>query len=383
MTDLPTDLPPPEENLPPPPDTDAGTWDIMGAAWQAETIRTDAWNYTQGKRRELATSMYDMLAPDAKERIQAKRWDYENNWIDFEDLVLGEVAREVPANPTKYGDLPLSREQFDLRIDGERRAEFDEAQAILDQPGGGLAEFVGSSARAMTDRTSLMLMPFGVGGSAWRTILGEAFLGAVGEAAVLPREYQVAEDLDLETPDALSRIGMGAVLGGGISAGLIGLVKGGGRVLAYRRALRDAKPAGADALPFEAEVEAAEAQLRGDPTVTETVGPKQTAQIDAPAGPVQFDYRPTGKPTRIGRDVANIVRSNTPFLSSAWPLRTAYSRLVADELQAFLDPEADILFRRKVKQMARDYGTQPFVPYRGSGQTLRAPDLGNAFGGRE
>jgi hypothetical protein len=87
-----------------------------------------------------------------------------------------------------------------------------------------------------------------------------------------------------------------------------------------------------------------------------------------------------GEDTLIGRDVANIVRQNTPFFSSAWYMRTAYSRLVADNLQAFLDPEAELLFRRRVKRMAKDYGTQPFVPVRGTGQSFRLPDLSNALG---
>lgn len=88
-----------------------------------------------------------------------------------------------------------------------------------------------------------------------------------------------------------------------------------------------------------------------------------------------------GDNTFFGRDAANFVRQNTPFASSAWYLRTAYSRLVADNLQAFLDPEAELIFRRKVKKMAKDYGTQPFIPMRGSGDGLRMPDLSNALGG--
>lgn len=88
----------------------------------------------------------------------------------------------------------------------------------------------------------------------------------------------------------------------------------------------------------------------------------------------------TGESTFVGRDAANLVRQNTPFASSAWYLRTAYSRLVADELQAFLDPQADVLMRRRVQKMAKDYGTQPFIPQRGSNTELRLPDLSNAFG---
>lgn len=86
-----------------------------------------------------------------------------------------------------------------------------------------------------------------------------------------------------------------------------------------------------------------------------------------------------GGNTFVGRDAANFVRMNTPFLSSAWYARTAYSRLVADNLQAFLDPEAELLFRRRLKRQAKDYGTRPYIPVRGTGGDLRLPDLGNAF----
>jgi hypothetical protein len=88
-----------------------------------------------------------------------------------------------------------------------------------------------------------------------------------------------------------------------------------------------------------------------------------------------------GKDTLFGRDFANTVRRNTPFASSAWYVRAAYSRLVADELQAFLDPEAEMLFRRRLKRAAKDYGTQPFLPTRGSNAGLRAPDFSNMLGG--
>lgn len=87
-----------------------------------------------------------------------------------------------------------------------------------------------------------------------------------------------------------------------------------------------------------------------------------------------------GQETLIGRDLAQTVGRNTPVFSSAWPVRTAYSRLVADELQAFLDPEAEAIMRRRVKRMAKEYGTQPFIPQRGSNTSFRLPDLSNALG---
>lgn len=115
--------------------------------------------------------------------------------------------------------------------------------------------------------------------------------------------------------------------------------------------------------------------------IAETLAGPVAGLIDDVAKPVIANAyaAATGKTTFVGRDTANLVRMNTPFLSSAWQVRTAYSRLVADSLQSFLDPEAELIFRRKAKQMARDYGTQPFWP-QGSALPTRLPDLSNALG---
>lgn len=86
-----------------------------------------------------------------------------------------------------------------------------------------------------------------------------------------------------------------------------------------------------------------------------------------------------GEKTSFAKDAANLARRNTPFLSSAWYARLAYDRLVSDQLLTFIDPQADMAFKRKMKQQARDYGTQPWwLP----GDTFfsRAPDLSNALG---
>lgn len=268
-------LPPRETGLDPLPDDDAGTWDVMGAAWRAETIRTDAWNYTERLRRDLTEQMWAKLPEDARQRIQELKWDQQNNWMRFEDLVAEELGRMAQSGPEAAADLaglPLTRDAFEQTILKQRRAALDEAQAVLDEPGGAVAEFVGAGARAMTDATSLMLLPIGLSGSAFRVIAGEAVLGAVGEAAVLPREFQVAQELGEPAPDALARIGLGAVLGGGLA----GAVVGGGRLIQHIRnrksAVRAAAPEGVDELDAEAAVDAAEAQMRGDETVAEVIG---------------------------------------------------------------------------------------------------------------
>lgn len=267
----PADLPPAETGLEPLPRRDASTWDVIGAGWTAETIRTDAWSYTQNKRSTLSGDLFSRLPADAKQRIMARRWDYQNNWIPFEDMVLDEVAKAAVSDPKSWGNVPLSRAAFDAQIRAERHAELGEAQTVLDQPGGGFAEFLGSGARAMTDEISLAMAPLGVGGGALRTIVAEAALGGLGEAAILPREFRVADELDLPTPDIWSRIGMGAVLGGGLSAGVLAIAKGVGLMRARSASTRDATPAGGDALRSEIEIDKAEAGLLGEQTVQEVI----------------------------------------------------------------------------------------------------------------
>ncbi len=84
-----------------------------------------------------------------------------------------------------------------------------------------------------------------------------------------------------------------------------------------------------------------------------------------------------GEKTSVGRDVAGLVRQNTPVASSLWYMRAAYSNIVADNLTSFLDPGADMAFRRQMQRMQKDYGTQSFIG-RG-GTSIRAPDLSNAL----
>lgn len=87
-----------------------------------------------------------------------------------------------------------------------------------------------------------------------------------------------------------------------------------------------------------------------------------------------------GDDTLLGRDVANFIRFNTPVASSLWPTRVAYDRLVADQLQRFLDPSAEELWRRQERQRARDFQSGIWWD-RGAPLPTRAPDISNALGG--
>ncbi|MEM6650979.1 MAG: hypothetical protein AAF582_00170 [Pseudomonadota bacterium] len=82
----------------------------------------------------------------------------------------------------------------------------------------------------------------------------------------------------------------------------------------------------------------------------------------------------------LGRDIANLVRYQTPAFSSLWYVRKAWGAMVADQLQLLLDPEADVQFRRSARRAQRDFGTSLWWE-QGQMAPGRAPDLSNIVGG--
>jgi hypothetical protein len=86
-----------------------------------------------------------------------------------------------------------------------------------------------------------------------------------------------------------------------------------------------------------------------------------------------------GKPTHVGRDMVDLLRRYMPITSSHWAIATAWDRLVSDNLQLQLDPQAQQSWRDAEARHAKDYGTRPWWPH-GQNVPSRAPDLGNALG---
>lgn len=83
-----------------------------------------------------------------------------------------------------------------------------------------------------------------------------------------------------------------------------------------------------------------------------------------------------GDETRFGRDAANFVRYNTPVLSSLWYQRVAFDRLVADQLQRILDPDAEAAWRQQERRRERDFGSATWWE-RGEMMPSRGPEMSN------
>lgn len=85
-----------------------------------------------------------------------------------------------------------------------------------------------------------------------------------------------------------------------------------------------------------------------------------------------------GKDPLLGRDVANLARRYTPG-TSLWYSRLAMDRLVWDQLQDFLDPEAQKQWRRQIKRTRRERQND-FFWKPGRVSPRRMPDFANIGG---
>jgi hypothetical protein len=92
------------------------------------------------------------------------------------------------------------------------------------------------------------------------------------------------------------------------------------------------------------------------------------------AGKAMLTKAKTGKEIDWGHDATNVLRNNTPFFSTAWPLQAAFNRVAMDQLQYLIDPKAHKSMRaleaRTMKETGQDFWWRP-----GEMLPSRAPQL--------
>lgn len=86
---------------------------------------------------------------------------------------------------------------------------------------------------------------------------------------------------------------------------------------------------------------------------------------------------PGDDPTNFGRELTYFPRRYT-LGGSVFYLRLGYERLVLDELQKFVDPDAGRSQRRQARRVRQSFGQQYFFAPGSSIQDARPPDLGAA-----
>lgn len=92
-----------------------------------------------------------------------------------------------------------------------------------------------------------------------------------------------------------------------------------------------------------------------------------------------FSAAVEGRDQTIGRDLTTFVRYNTPVASSLWYQRLAFDRLVADQMQQFLDADAYENWKRQERNRTRSYGNETWWG-RGKTAPSRGPNFSTALG---
>ncbi len=87
-----------------------------------------------------------------------------------------------------------------------------------------------------------------------------------------------------------------------------------------------------------------------------------------------------GKSPLIGRDIVDLLRRYNPA-ATFWPTRVALDRMVWDQLQLLIDPEAEEQWHRFEKRQKKEYGNQSWWR-RGDPLPGRAPNPGNIVGAK-
>jgi|GEM_PF-1422253 len=268
--------PAPKKEATPAPSKRSTVGDVYDAAWNVETIETDAWNRRDGERNKVYAEIRNELGSDrqiyadkfvmhprAKSRPSTQR-----------KITMIALADLMKKDPEKFGHLLQDEKAIDAEVTRRLKAEHEKAMSVLGMGGygAGTVEFAGRGARAFTDQVNLGLMLVGGPTSGIvRTIATEAGLGVVGELATISKQQKVSEELDLPKPNVAVQLATAGIVSGAIA----GVIKGAGHGYSYmknrRAASREAKPDDVSSSEFDAAVDEAEAALRNNapmPTTT-------------------------------------------------------------------------------------------------------------------
>lgn len=277
-------------------DLDFGWWGGLGAGITSGQLETDS-NFVAARRTvtardDLAKQVLprlgmDRIRPIIEERnakalangMPSRVVEMPDNAEDAVEL-LGpnfsqralEMAREAAAdNPDAWADLDLSDEAIVAAANEKMRAEYEDAQAMLDMmpTGGTAARLLGGMIGMTLDvRNAPFLLMGGGSGSIMRIMGREAAINMGAELAFLPAQFKQAERLDIPDPDVATQLAIAAGAGGilgGLIAGVPRAYSASQRAYSYIKGRNAVPPMqGYDDIQARGLVDQAEDILTGD-----------------------------------------------------------------------------------------------------------------------
>lgn len=226
------------------PDVDRG--EVAAAGAVAEAIETDYWflsdrreagylDQAAKKAAELGYPLAADLPRDPPRSYDAAAgyggfdiFDPQGQLEEERRMGLLGARRKFPA---EFADVPITRDEIARAAAEDLRAEWEDAQATLKAAPPGLfsrgaPEFIGRAATAMTDEVNLPLAiatgGIGAEASLARIVLMETAASVAGEGLTLPKQFAVAERLDLPEPNAAAQLAFAATIGAALPLGIAG-----------------------------------------------------------------------------------------------------------------------------------------------------------------
>lgn len=231
------DAPVPTTGLPPIEGTPLSFGDRFDATTDAARLRMDSWGREAREARALAEEIARSLGDDATGNDTRTRNRSEES---RRNRLFRQAQQTYRGVPDAFIPVPTNEEDFQAALSQRLRVEYQDLQdtLALAPEGAWSAELLGELWAGATDHTTVLTLPIGGGAGSLAKVVGtNVVAGVAAEAMSLPGQFDMAERLDIEDPNAVAQLTFAGVVSGGLSGGLYGA----GRYLSYR-AQRDALP---------------------------------------------------------------------------------------------------------------------------------------------
>jgi hypothetical protein len=205
-------------------------WEVAGASLRRTIIEDDWYDNLRRREREVYGGVWSAVQGAYGPEEVNRRFEEAGLFTtrlgprQFQD---GAAYRRVLWNMVSdmsedlYGEMPRSSLDVRQQTTEQLRAEWQDAvnTSEMGPNGSWLAEFLGAAPVVLTDPMNLLLMPLGSArGGIARVAAREAAINAAAEAAIVPTQQRVADEIGIEAPNPLAQVAAGAVLGGGFGA---------------------------------------------------------------------------------------------------------------------------------------------------------------------
>lgn len=212
----------------------------VGAAFTQMSIERDIWGGVTRSRNDAEAEILGEAMPrlgEQKVRDALKQAGqlpdiFEGQVLDAvrhnkeaKEAILGMARDAQAADPSAWNGIDLSQDRIDRMTNEPLQKEYQDAQDILDMtPNSGAAGFVGGAAAILSDPKQIpFLLMGGGGGSILKVMAREAMINMAAESIYLPKQFEMADRLNIPDPDVRAQLAMaaagGAVFGGAVEAG--------------------------------------------------------------------------------------------------------------------------------------------------------------------